>query len=226
MLCALIFIIFLFKNSCLTEAHANCRTSPVKELIRKEKLYQKRDCSDSFFTQFQKESLQKVKELENNEEFQEIMAELQSPTPRISKNFKGLSAENSGELYIFISFSLGEKALLNLAQDAKRFGATLLLRGFKDGSYAKTVQALTKIILKTGQGVIIDPELYSLFDITAVPTFILAKPVTLNPTERTQTPIHDKLQGHVSTRYVLETFAKEGDLKNDAQALLKRGAIK
>lgn len=131
-----------------------------------------------------------------------------------------------GSLYIFVSFSLGEKALLNLAQDAKQFGATLVLRGFKGGSYAKTVQALDKVILKTGQGVIIDPELYSLFNITAVPTFILTKPFQLRPEIRSQTPIHDKLQGHVSTRYALEAFAKEGDIKDKAQALLKRGAIK
>lgn len=237
----------------LAEAHASCRTSPetslktslqtslVKGLAREKKFYQdltsqsnplkikglnNNSCDSATLQTLQKESLQKVKELENNEDFQTIVAELQTHSPPISSDFKDLTTHNKGDLLVFVSFSLGEKALLNLAQDAKQFGVTLVLRGFKDESYAKTVQALQTIIKKTGQGVIIDPELYSLFSITAVPTFILAKPFTLNPTERTQTPIHDTLQGHVSAHYALEVFAKEGDLKDEAQALLKRGAIK
>ena len=58
---------------------------------------------------------------------------------------------------------------------------------------------------------------------TAVPTYVLAKPFNVIAAERVQTPMHDKLQGHVSTRYALETFAKEGDLKDEAQDLLTRG---
>ena len=230
MLHPLICIIVLFKNKLLAEAHASCRTSPqtslVQELARKAELYQKKSCSDSFFTQFQKDSLQKVTDLKNNEEFKEIVAEFQGHVPRVSNEVKSVMPNNNGNLYIFVSFSLGEKALLNLAQDAKQFGATFILKGFKERSYAQTVQALQKVILKTGQGVIIDPELYSLFNITAVPTFILTNPLQLRPEIRSQTPIHDKLQGHVSTHYALETFAKEGDLNNEAQALLKVGGIK
>jgi type-F conjugative transfer system pilin assembly protein TrbC len=118
---------------------------------------------------------------------------------------------------------MGEKALLNLAHEAKRFNATLVLRGFKDGSYVKTAQALQNIITKTGQGAIVDPELFTLFNVTAVPTYVLAKPFTIIAAERTQTPIHDKLQGHVSLNYVLEQFAKEGDFKDEARTLLNRG---
>ncbi|MBP9691879.1 MAG: type-F conjugative transfer system pilin assembly protein TrbC [Alphaproteobacteria bacterium] len=123
-----------------------------------------------------------------------------------------------------MSFSLGEKALLNLAQETKGYGATLVLRGFIEGSYAKTVQALQNIILKTGQGFIIDPELFSLFFITAVPTYVLAKPFQLLAQTRDQTPLHDRLMGHVSISYALESFAQSGDLRDEAQALLdKRG---
>ena len=60
---------------------------------------------------------------------------------------------SEASLYIFVSFSLGEKALLNLAREAKQFDAILVLRGFKEGSYRKTAQALQEIITKTGQGV-------------------------------------------------------------------------
>ena len=126
-------------------------------------------------------------------------------------------------LYLFVSFSLGEKALLNLAQEAKRWNATLVLRGFIEGSYAKTAKALQNIIIKTGQGFIIDPELFSLFAVTAVPTYVLSYPFQLNAVERTQTPLHDRIRGHVSIHYALEQFAKSGDLKEEANSLLEKG---
>ena len=125
--------------------------------------------------------------------------------------------------YVFVSFSLGEKALLNLAEDAKRWGATLVLRGFKEGSYRKTVKALQHIIQKTGQGVLIDPELFTLFAITAVPTFVLSRPFPVFTMDRIQTPIHDRLQGHVSLLYALERFSQEGDLSREAHGFLERG---
>ncbi|MBX9786234.1 MAG: type-F conjugative transfer system pilin assembly protein TrbC, partial [Alphaproteobacteria bacterium] len=150
-------------------------------------------------------------------------------------NPTGITRNTPGELTLFVSFSMGEKALLNLAHEAKIYGTTLVLRGFKDNSYAQTVKALQKIIQETGQGFIIDQELFSLFSVTAVPTYVLSRPFQLQTlelqtpesktfeshvSERNQTPIHDRLQGHVSFQYALEAFAKEGDLQNEAQSLL------
>lgn len=213
----------------------SCRTSSV-EPARKNEFYQNNNHQGSFFTLLQQESLQKVETLQKDTGFKEIVTELQSNSsqsentavnsgPQTQANLRETSL-NEANLYIFISFSMGEKALLNIAQDAKQFGATLVLRGFKDGSYLKTAQSLQNMIIKTGPGVIIDPELYTLFDITAVPTFVLTKPFTLNTAERIQTPIHDKLQGHVSSQYALETFTKEGDLKDKAYELLSKEIIK
>ncbi len=155
-------------------------------------------------------------------EFQGLVTDLRVQAPLQTSQHKS----KAGSLYIFVSFSLGEKALLNLAQHAKAYGATLALRGFIEGSYAKTVQALQNIILKTGEGFIIDPDLFSLFSITAVPTYVLAKPFQLAAQTRTQTPLHDRLMGHVSIAYALESFAKSGDLTEEAQTLLdKRGSL-
>lgn len=223
----------------VTAQTSQCRTSSNVELARRDEFYQNVDPQDNFFTQLQQESLQKVEVLQNDPAFQETVKTLQNnssqytavnsgPETQGNLNEASLSKAN---LYIFISFSLGETALLNLEQEAKRFGATLVLRGFKDGSYIQTAKALQKIISKTGQGILVDPELFTLFNIMAVPTFVLAKPFNLISAERIQTPIHDKLQGHVSTHYALEAFAKEGDLNAEAQALLRgnllsRGASK
>ena len=214
----------------------------------------------------QEESIQKVEELQQNKEFQALQQDIfQKKDPVLeSKVFQQFVAElnekalnslptcqspekmnvvNSqvhssvGNFYIFVSFSLGEKALMNLAYEAQRYGATLVLRGFKacsrpreggepdHGSYAKTVQALQKIILKTGQGFMIDPELFTIFAVKAVPTFILTQPFQFNFSEHTPPPLHDRIQGHVSMHYVLETFAKEGDLQREAKAHLTKASL-
>ncbi|OFX02241.1 MAG: type-F conjugative transfer system pilin assembly protein TrbC [Alphaproteobacteria bacterium RIFCSPLOWO2_02_42_7] len=194
----------------------------------------------------QETSLKKSEELLKSPEFQRFVSDLTNQTlsacstelsssslekvlshgnvPRrdLSRDNVLPSGVSLNDLYIFVSFSMGEKALLNLAKEAKDTGATLVLRGFKEKSILKTVKALEKVIKTTGQGFIIDPELFDLFAITAVPTFILSKPVSFSAQERIQTLRHDRLQGHVSVQYALETFAKEGDLKNEAQVFLSK----
>ncbi|MBS0271680.1 MAG: type-F conjugative transfer system pilin assembly protein TrbC [Proteobacteria bacterium] len=209
---------------------------------------------NSAIQKLQEESLQKINTLLKDKEFQDVVSSLETkascsatnlPFGEITKDAgslsKGCQTENCLEklanltsedsvklknFYIFVSCSLGEKALLNVAQDAKKWGATLVLRGFKEGSYLKTAKALQKVVQEVGQGFIIDPELFTLFAIQTVPTFVLSKPFHLSASERMQTPIHDRIQGHVSPKYALETFAKEGDLKDEAKSLLLAGEAK
>lgn len=186
---------------------------------------------DKEFQTFLTKSLQKRDNILDSKEFQDVVATLRTSTLPTQKSLQSSPNKNNcGELILFVSFSMGEKALLNLANEAKLYGATLVLRGFKDNSYAQTVKALQKIIQETGQGFIIDPELFSLFSVTTVPTYVLSRPFQIqtlesetlesHTSERTQTPVHDSLQGHVSLHYALEVFAKEGDLQNEAQSLL------
>lgn len=172
----------------------------------------------------QKESFKKVQRLQQDKNFQHFVTELQDKA--LAPHAQHTQSQRSSGLYVFVSFSLGETALLNLAQEAKIYGATLVLRGFKDGSYAQTVQSLQKIILETGQGVLIDPELFSLFSVTAVPTYVLSKPFPLQAQEHTYTPLHDRLQGYVSIHYVLEVFAKKGTLTQEAHSLLVNSLLK
>lgn len=175
--------------------------------------------NDRSFQDFQTNVLKKNDKIVNSKSFQAAVTELKENSKKTTETSK---TKSPGELYIFVSFSLGEKALLNLARDAKQFDATLVLRGFKDGSYTKTAKAFQKIIQKTGQGVIIDPEFFELFAVRAVPNFILTKPLQLYAEERLQTPLHDRIQGHISARYALETFSRMGELKYEALALLQQ----
>lgn len=178
------------------------------------------------FQSFLAHSLEQRDAVLESSTFQDAVADFQKPQDQASQtNPMPDNLYRPGTLYIFVSLSLGEKALLNLAQEAKAYGAILVLRGFIEGSYAKTAKALHKIILKTGQGFLIDPELFSLFNVKTVPAYILPKPFQLHAHERIQTPLHDRIQGHVSIHYALEQFAKEGDLREEAHALLKQGGV-
>lgn len=248
MLRALIFLIFLIFSPLI--AAENCEQNSLREnSLRENPLKgETKSCAISFLEDdlskeahsFRDMSLQKADEVLRGKGFslrlfQDFIAEAGVKNQGTRFPVENVSLPHTlpdsrfltpASCYVFISFALSEKALLNLVGDAKRWGATLVLRGFKEGSYTKTAKALQKIILKTGQGVIIDPELFTLFAVTAVPTIVLSKPVSLLSTERVQTPLHDRLQGHVSVQYALEAFAKEGDLSLEAQALLQKGSTR
>ena len=221
-------LLFIFNDLCASCPQENICPAQLQESFIQDSLKTiEKMKKDKEFQSFLTSSSQQSEAVLEDKVFAEIVADLQNhksleiSQERTTDHYNNTSAS----LYIFVSFSLGEKALLNLAQDAKQFGATLVLRGFKDGSYLKTAQALQKIIQETGQGFMIDPELFSLFAVTAVPTYVLSRPFQLNAPEVTQTPLHDRLQGHVSVSYVLGVFAKEGSLKEEANALLENVSL-
>ncbi|MDI9635785.1 type-F conjugative transfer system pilin assembly protein TrbC [Geitlerinema splendidum] len=240
LLCALISPLFFFLISVL-EAKTSCpqimscpshlQEDPLSEgsllecsLLESSLKIVEAVQKDKDFQSLLTESSQQKDGILESKEFQDVVTRLRAstlPAQNPLQNPTGITRNTPAELTLFVSFSLGEKALLNLAHEAKIYGATIVLRGFKDNSYAQTVKALQKIIQETGQGFIIDPELFSLFSITAVPTYVLSRPFQLYTSERTQTPLHDHIQGHVSLHYALEAFAKEGDLQNEAHSILE-----
>ena len=216
-------LLFTFNGLCSSCPQENMCPAQLQESFIRDSLKTiEKIKKDKEFQSFLTSSSQQSEAVLEDREFQAVVADLQAQIPL------QISSQNQharGSFYIFVSFSLGEKALLNLAQDAKQFGATLVLRGFKDGSYLKTARALQQIIQETGQGFVIDPELFSLFAVTAVPTYVLSRAFTFNSPESTQTPLHDRLQGHVSVFYALSVFAKEGSLKEEANALLENVSL-
>ncbi len=238
MLHPLIFPLFLFPFNAL-EAEAACVQNKSCPLQLQENFIQnslqaiEATQQEKEFQTFLATSLQQREAALEDKNFQDIVTnfQVQVPLPGVQSKYQSGYQNQPEDLYIFVSFSMGEKSLLNLANQAKLYGTTLVLRGFKDNSYAQTVKTLQKIIQKTmssgdrpgeGQGFIIDPELFSLFSVTAVPTYVLSRPFQPHALELTYTALHDRLQGHVSLQYALEMFAKEGDLKEEAHFLLEK----
>ena len=86
-----------------------------------------------------------------------------------------MQRERKGEsdLIIFVSLSMPNDMLMSYAQQAKRFGGILMMRGFVDDKLSATREAIDR--LKT-EGVEwqISPEPFKKFKVTKVPSFVLA----------------------------------------------------
>jgi len=91
-----------------------------------------------------------------------------APTPSAAIN-KGPS------LLVFASFSMPEPALDRLVDQAARTGATILLRGFVDGSLQQTVTRVQRLIGQRQVGFQIDPQAFDRFSVGLTPTFVLLK---------------------------------------------------
>ena len=97
-------------------------------------------------------------------DFTRTKDEAVKPEPSIENGKIGTNG-NKLEKYVFISLSIPEGALMDIIHDAKTHGFKPILRGFKENSYKKTVDALANIVKQTGYGVIIDPELFKTYEI-------------------------------------------------------------
>ena len=107
------------------------------------------------------------------------------------------------EKYVFISLAM--PGLMDLLKQSKKEGFIPVLRGFKEGSYKKTIQALNQIITKTGYGVIIDPELYKEFAIKVVPTYVVTHEAKACQASQSCMPRKaNKLSGNVTPEFAMQ----------------------
>ena len=91
----------------------------------------------------------------------------------VSRIGSGLKAGPA--LLVFVSFSMPDVALSRLVDQAARSGATILLRGFVDGSLQQTVMRAQRLIGQRQVGFQIDPQAFDRFSVAATPTFVLIK---------------------------------------------------
>ncbi len=108
-------------------------------------------------------------------------------------------------LRIFVSLSMPKNLLEQYDAIAKKIGAKLVLKGFKNNSFKDTIQYTQKIVVQ------VDPVAFKKFGITSVPSFVLS-----------DNDKFDKLVGNISINYALTRFKDEGDLRSKAQEYLAR----
>ncbi len=125
---------------------------------------------------------------------------------------------NLGEAPRFIAFaslSMPPQALRDMITRVNAAGGVVALRGFPAGSAKVLTEALGKVALDQDQmgSVGIDPRLFRAFNVTAVPTYVVAS-TDFDLCDgfdcRTQVPPHDRLSGNVTADFALETIARGG----------------
>jgi conjugal transfer pilus assembly protein TrbC len=125
---------------------------------------------------------------------------------------------NLGEAPRFIAFaslSMPPQALRDMITRVNAAGGVVVLRGFPAGSAKVLTEALGKVALDQEQmgSVGIDPRLFRAFNVTAVPTYVVAS-TDFDLCDgfdcQTQIPPHDRLSGNVTADFALETIARGG----------------
>jgi conjugal transfer pilus assembly protein TrbC len=138
------------------------------------------------------------------------------------------AALNAGPaLLVFVSFSMPEAALSRLADQAARTGATLVTRGFVNGSLQQTVARAQRLIGQRKVGFQIDPQAFDRFAVSAVPTFVLlragAMPQPCPSGTCLPTASYVSVAGDVSLDYALEFVKRSAPIfKQEAGAFLSK----
>ncbi|MBI0533331.1 MULTISPECIES: type-F conjugative transfer system pilin assembly protein TrbC [Sphingomonadaceae] len=137
--------------------------------------------------------------------------------------------ENQGtapQFMVFVSTSMPEQALKRIIADTSAAGGVVVFRGFPGNSGKAFIAALSRVVEKDQQfaSIGIDPRLFRAFDVTAVPTMVVSSS-DFTPCDgltcKTTPPPFDRIEGNVTVRYALETFAGE----NGPGALVARTAL-
>lgn len=112
----------------------------------------------------------------------------------------------------FASLAMPPAALKQMIRDVNAAGGVVALRGFPKGSAKAFTEALGKLALdqdNLGQ-VGIDPRLFRAFNVTAVPTYVVASSdfdLCDGFDCQTTVPPHDRISGNVKPAFALETIA-------------------
>ena len=130
-------------------------------------------------------------------------------------------------LLVFVSFSMPAAALSHLVDQAARTGATLVIRGFTNGSLQQTVARTQRLIGQRKVGFQIDPQAFDRFAVSAVPTFVLlragAMPEPCAAGTCFPTASYVSVAGDVSLDYALEFFKRSAPSFNqEAGAFLSK----
>lgn len=111
-------------------------------------------------------------------------------------------------LLIFISLSMPQPTLQRLIDQAARAQASIVLRGFANGSLRTTVAQVQRLIGERQVAVQIDPQAFDRYAVTRVPTFVLvrdgARPVACAGRSCAPSEIFLRTSGDVSLDYALE----------------------
>ena len=111
-------------------------------------------------------------------------------------------------LLAFVSLSMPDASLLRLVADAERSGVTLVMRGLVDSSIQQTMARVAELIGTHQVAWVIDPEAFTRFNITTVPSYVLVRAGVTTSQCDAGTCVADgdfvRLAGDVAIGYAME----------------------
>ena len=118
------------------------------------------------------------------------------------------------EIIVFMSLSVPGASLRQWSREAARIGAPLVLRGVGPQGLRTTVKRVGAHLAE-GAGAAIDPRLFRLFEVKAVPA-VAVVPGGVPPCESRgcsadPAPAHDLVRGNIGLEAALSIIAHEGD---------------
>jgi len=134
---------------------------------------------------------------------------------------------------LFVSFSMPESLLFELADEAAIFGIPVVIKGLVDNDFKKTIETFSRLNREAQKkrlnftGVSIDPVWFQQFNITSVPALVVSqRPEScLTETVCNNQPF-DVVYGNAHIRKGLELIASRGDAAPLlAQKILERGHV-
>ena len=123
---------------------------------------------------------------------------------------------------IFVSSSMSRNLLKSYAKTARNYGGVLVFNGLPGGSWRKLSKLVSSISGNDNEAIAmqIDDEAFAEFNITKVPSIVLAKEEDIFSENPKVT--FDKITGSVGIRRALEKFASSGQLQELARIKLKQ----
>jgi type-F conjugative transfer system pilin assembly protein TrbC len=169
-------------------------------------------------------------EVESGEKYYIFSDKLKSDVNSMSKQFKEhppldfnqtltyyneLSKTNKtgfgdNKLLIFISYSMPKDEIIKMIKQAEPIGAVFVFRGMINGSMKQTQKEFLDLKKNYQVGAMINPKLYTSFNITRVPSFVIydSSGSDLLKEACNVTPNYTKVSGDVSVRFALETLRR------------------
>jgi conjugal transfer pilus assembly protein TrbC len=136
-----------------------------------------------------------------------------APDPAaIAEQFRQTQADTAPQgpaLLVFVSFSMPPENLLRLAQQAKQADGVLVFRGLAGASLREMV-ARVQPLAKTGAAIQINPEAFTRFGVSVVPTFALANSAEPCGDSVCEASVQ-RVAGDVTLDHALERLARTDD---------------
>ncbi len=136
-------------------------------------------------------------------------------------------ALQQAELLVLVSFSMPKEALQNLAQQADKAGAVLVLRGLVEDSLDKTAKAIQAVVGSGADATFqVNPNVFRAYGVQDVPSFVIAKPPAKDDSTCEPGTDYVSVRGDVTLEYALRKLGENPSFAATAGRYLQALGVK